>query len=352
MLGIAVAVGSLIALVGMSRGLEVAWTNSISERGTHIVAVKKGSVEILTASLDEGIADELREIKGVQSVSGELVDLIQLDSGDSVLLIGWGTGSFLWDTLQLSEGDMPARDRSGEVVIGQSIAEKLEAAPGDTLLIHNREFRVSGIFRQKGVMSNNSITVPLKAMQELLQRHDKVTQFNLRIDDKDNPESVRALKGLLQEKFKGLSFQETGEMAENNEILKLLRAVVWGISIISLIMALVIILNTLLMSVTERTREIGIFLAVGWNEDRILAMFVLEGLLLSSVGSTAGTFMGMYGLQRLAEHPRLQGFIELDIAMSLLLQVAAAAILLGLLGSLLPAWRAMKLNTIEALRYE
>ncbi|MEW6600563.1 MAG: ABC transporter permease [Nitrospirota bacterium] len=351
-LGIAVAVGSLIALVGMSRGLELAWINSVSERGTDLVAVKKGSVEILTASLDEGIAGELSNLKGVKSVAGELVDLVQLETGDSVLLVGWGEGSFLWNTLQLSEGSLPGADRADEVVIGRSIAEKLEAAPGETMRIHNREFRVAGIFKQKGVMSNNSITIPLKAMQDLLQRHDKVTQFNIRIDDNEDTRNVQTLKGVLHKRFAGLSFQETGEMAENNEILKLLRAVVWGVSVIALVMALVIILNTLLMSVTERTREIGTLMAVGWSKGRILLMFVLEGLLLSFSGSAAGALIGIYGLRLLAEHPRLQGFVEIYIPPSLLLEVSAAAVLLGLLGSLLPAWRAAGLNTLEALRYE
>ena len=141
-------------------------------------------------------------------------------------------------------------------------------------------------------------------------------------------------------------------MAENNSILKLLRAMVWGVSVIALIMALVIILNTLLMSVTERTREIGIFLAIGWSGGRILSMFILEGLLLSCSGGLIGTGAGIFGLQILAEHPRLQGFIEVGIALTLLFQVFSSAVLIGLLGSLLPAWRAMKLNTIEALRYE
>lgn len=352
LLGIAVAIGSLIALVGMSNGLEVAWMNGISERGTHLVAVKKGAVEILTASLDENMTSEITSVKGVQSVAGELIDLIQLDSGDSILLIGWGEKGVLWNTLQLSAGAIHNPDNSNEVVIGQSVAESLEIKPGETVRIQNQEFRVSGIFKQKGVMSNNSIIMPLKSMQDLLNRHGKVTQFNLRIEDKDDPQSVQALKTVLHERFAGLSFLETSEMAENNEVLKLLRAIVWGISIIALVMALVIILNTLLMSVTERTREIGTFMAVGWSEWRITGMFMMEGLLLSCSGCIIGTVAGIYGLHRLAEHPRLQGFIELDIALSLLLQIFTAAVLLGLLGSLIPAWRAMKLNTVEALRYE
>ncbi len=352
MLGIAVAVASLIALVGMSHGLETAWTNSVSERGTHVVAVKKGVVEMLTASLEQELSDRLIRTEGVRSVAGELVDLIQLESGDTVLLIGWGQGSFLWNTLRLSKGTHLGADSQNGVVLGQSVAERLKMKPGEEIRIQGRKFTAAGIFKQKGVMSNNSIIMPLQAMQALMSRPGKVTQFNLRIEEKDDPQKVQALKTRLHRRFTELSFQETSEMAENNVILKLLRAMVWGVSVIALVMALVIILNTLLMSVTERTREIGILLAVGWSGNRILGMFMLEALLLSCSGGLVGAGAGILGLNLLAGHPRLQGFIEVDIALSLLVQVLLSAVLIGVIGSLLPAWRAMKINTIEALRYE
>ena len=165
----------------MSHGLETAWTNSVSERGTHLIAVKKGVVEILTASLDQELSDKLQRTRGVQSVAGELVDLIQLDSGDSVLLIGWAGESFLWETLKLSEGAHLSPESSEEVVIGQSVAERLEIKPGERIQIQGRKFKAVGIFKQKGVMSNNSIIMPLETMQILMSRPGKVTQFNLRI---------------------------------------------------------------------------------------------------------------------------------------------------------------------------
>jgi putative ABC transport system permease protein len=352
LLGIAVAVGSLVSLVGMSRGLELAWVNSVSERGTHMVAVKKGAVEIMTASIKEDIGDELSRFDGVQAVAGELIDLTQLDSGHTALLSGWSENSYLWKTVKLKDGSLPGPNVSNGVILGQAIAERLKKKPGETIRIRNHEFVVTGIFKYKGVMSNSSIIIPLRVMQDFSHRTGKVTEFNLRIKHIDNPEKLSAIKSELANKFPDLSFQETSELAENNEVLKLLRAVVWGVSIIALLMALVIILNTILMSVTERTREIGILLAIGWRQGRVLAMLMFEGLLLSVFGSMVGTLMGVGGLHWLTKHPRLQGFIEFEITTFLLIQVIVAAVVLGIFGSFVPAWRATKLNTVDALRYE
>lgn len=348
LLGIAVAVGSFIALSGMSRGLELAWTNSVLERGTHIAALKSGVVEILTASIDESTADALSRVDGVKAVAGELIDLTQLSSGHTALVAGWGRGSYLWNTLHLSSGTLP--DSDGNAIMGQSIAESLGKKPGDKMSLQGREFTVAGIFKQKGAMSNNTIIIPLADMQELMHRQGKVTQFNIRLKNFDDRQDVASVKSRLKESFPQLSFHETGELAENNEVLKLLRAMVWGVSVIAFVMALVIVLNTLLMSVTERTREIGIFSSIGWSAGRILMMFVLEGLLLSVIGSLAGGALGVGGLHWLVKLPRLQGFIEFHITPELLIHVSVAAIILGLIGSIYPAWRATKLDPVNALR--
>ena len=262
-LGIAVAVASFIALVGISRGLEQAWINSLLERGTHMLAVRKGAVELLTASIDESVADELRRIDGVRAVAGELVDLVRLESGHTVLVTGWSPSGYLWQTLRLHEGNVPDLREPAGILVGQAAAEALGKEPRDTMRLRGSEFVVTGTFKQTGVMGNNTIVLHLSAMQDLMDRPGKVTEFNLRLNHPDEPERVAAVQFRLSEAFPDLLFTETREIADNNDILRLLRAMAWSTSTIALVMALVVVLNTLLMSVMERTHEIGVLSAIG-----------------------------------------------------------------------------------------
>lgn len=351
-IGIAVAVGSFIALVGMSRALEKAWVNSLTDRGTHLLVTRKGVVELLTASIKEHVGEELRQIEGVRAVAGELVDLVTLKSGQAVLITGWAPESYLWQTLHLVQGDLPDFSSSEEVMIGQACSESLGKEVGDTVSIRDNEFIVAGIFRESGVMTNGTIVFPLHVMQDMIEKPGTVTVFNLLIDHPDQPLKVDNLRKTLGEAFDELLFTETDQIAESNHIMRLFHAMAWGTSSIALVIALVVIVNTLLMTVSEQKRQIGILSAVGWSSARILAVVIVEGFLLALFGSVAGSVLGIYGLHYLASLPQMQGFLQPEITLRMVLEVCGATCVLGVFGGLYPAFRAIRINTVDALRYE
>ncbi|KPL11141.1 hypothetical protein AMJ85_04425 [candidate division BRC1 bacterium SM23_51] len=351
-LGIAAAVGSFVAFVGMSRGVGRAIVNRHLAGGTHAVAFPKGTIGILAASADESLAEQLRQIDGVAAVAAELIDLVAVETGYVALLSGLAPGSYLWQSLHLHDGKLPGADEPKGVVLGEAIADTLGKRPGDTVEIRGEEFLVTGVARQSGVIANSTIVLHLPAMQELLRRQGKVTIFNLRLDHPDDPEKVAAVKARLAEAFVGLAFNETDEVAEKDEMLQMLRAIAWSISVIALVMAAVVMLNTLIMSVVERTREIGVLSAVGWQAGRILAMIVLEGVVLTAIGGVVGILLGIGGLHCLASLPPVRGLIDPEVTLRLVLEVCGAALLFGVLGSLYPAWRAVTLDPVDALRYE
>lgn len=349
LMGIAIAVAGFIALVGMSRGLEMAWINSLDDRGTHMLVTRKGAVELLTASIDESVGDALGKIEGIRGVAGELVDLAEFN-GQTVFVTGWAPQSYLWNTLHLVEGNLPDPALSNEIVVGHACAETFGIKPGKTIHIRNKDFYVAGIFRQEGLMTNGTIVFTLPTMQDLMRKPGTVTVFNLLVDHPDDPNWVLTLQKHLGDSFRDLLFTETNEIAESNYIMRFFRVMAWGTASIALIIALVLILNTLLMAVTERTREIGILSAIGWSAKRIIAMVMLEGIMLSFIGSVAGSLLGIYGLDYLASLPQMQGFLEPEVTKRMLLEVCGTTCILGILGGLYPAYRAIHINTVDALR--
>ena len=291
-------------------------------------------------------------MEGVSDAAGELLDLVELDSGEVVTVSGFAPGSFLWNALQLRSGSLPDSSSSEGVLLGEAISRALGKNTGDEIGLAGRAFRVRAIFRQESVIANRSVAMPLAAMQELLGRSGGVTLFHVRAAHPEDASAVADLKIRLARAVPEMVFSETSEAADNNQFIRMLRAITWGTSTVALAMATVAILNTLLMSVMERRREFGVLTAVGWARTRIIGMIVLEGLLLSFVGAAGGAPLGVIAIRLLANHPQLGGVLQPDISMRLVAEATAAALLLGIVGGLYPAWLATHRSPVEALRGE
>jgi putative ABC transport system permease protein len=307
---------------------------------------------LITSSLDERLAGDLQHVRGVRAVAGALWDLAVAESGRPMLVEAWSTDSFLWQALKLKSGRLPNPGEADGVLLGEGAAGLLGKKVGDSLRLYGRLFMVTGIYVSNGVMASFSIVMPLPNLQSFLARQGKVTGFDLRLERTDDAGSVAEVRSRLAAAFPNLLVTESQELAERDDSMRMLRAVAWITSAIALVMALVVILNTLLLSITERTHEIGILSALGWPAERILLMIVLEGLILAAVGSAAGTVLGIAGVRWLSNLPQVRGFIVPVVSWGLLLEVAGAALLLGVLGSIYPAARALSLRTVDALRYE
>lgn len=351
-LGVALAVASFIALLGLARGTAQAWVTTLVARETHVMVTRTGAVDILTASIDEQAAEALRHTAGVQDVAGELVDLLALKPDQPVLVTGWAAESFLWQTLRLSTGRLPGPEDSHGIVLGNALAKTLNLQPGDTLTLLGQPCTVTGIARPAGTMHNNMLFLSLRTIQNLLNRPGRVTVFNLRLDQASDVDVMQTVLARLRAAFPEFTFTETRSMAENNDLLRMGQAIAWGISSIAMVMGVLGVLNTLLMSVTERLREFGILCAVGWRPSRILAMIVSEGLAITLVGSAVGALLGIYGLHGLASLPVVRGFLEPEVGGRVVAEVCAVTVLMGVLGSAYPAWRGARMNPIEALKYE
>ena len=352
LLGIATAVGAFISLVGLSRGLENAWMHALLERDTHIFASPKGVVDIMTASIDQDFEEKMAAIPGVKDVSGELVDLVVLDTGQMTIVAGWPVNSYLWQSVNLEHGVLPGEAMADGVILGSNAAVTLGYKVGDGFRIRDRDFVVSGISKPGGAMRNQAMILTLPALQKLNNRQGKVSTLNFRLNRPDDKEMVRQVFGALTEAFPDFTFTETHSLADNNQILEIFRAMAWGTSTVAIFIGLVVVTNTLLMSVMERTREIGLLSAVGWQPGRILAMIVAEGLFLSVLGGLAGTALGSVGITLLAASPQIRGLIQPAIDGRMFIEVAVATVLLGVLGSGYPAWRAIRFRPADALRYE
>jgi len=350
-LGIGVAVASFIAVVCTARGVTDSWLRYLADRGTHLIGVRKGTVDFFSGSIEQATVAEVRGMEGVAAVAGELVGIVSLE--DRVLVaVGWDRTEYLWDQVPLASGALPAPAQRRGAALGEDLAELLGKGVGDNVRINGRDFVVTGIVRPMGPLSRNSVVMALPTMQDFLERPGKVNILELRVRDSTDKERLAALKQRLNERFPDLRFYETGELAEQNYMARFLRVFTWTVSWIALFMGALVTMNTLLMSVTERTYDLGVLAAIGWPPGRILAMVLIEGVVLGAVGCVVGSLLGLGVLRLLAGLPMLRGIMAPAVSGWVFVEATGAALGVGLVGALYPAWRAVRLNPVDALRYE
>jgi len=349
-LGIVVAVGSLVALLSLAHGFANAWLTSLNERKTQLVAVQKGMVEILTSSLPQALVGQLRRVEGVASANGALLALVPAEQDYTMLFAGWSDDDTEWRNLAYVEGRAPQPGEESVVVLGEVLALALDKHPGDTVRLLYRPFRIVGVARFGNAINNNMALAPLGQIQILLHREGTVSLIHLRLDHADEKEVVAATTARLRAAAPEAAFTATGDLADQNVIVGLLDAIAWATSAIALFMGMVIVANTLMMAVAERTEEIGILSAIGWSPRRILALILLEGLMLGAIGGLIGCAAGVAAAYWIASLPVVGGFLEPQVTASLVAEVFAAVILLSGVGGLYPAWRASRALPAEALR--
>jgi putative ABC transport system permease protein len=249
-------------------------------------------------------------------------------------------------------GRVPTADETASAVIGESLAEALGKKPGDAIELSGEKFRIVGIARQQSVIDDRSVMLPMPVIQRLLDRPGKVSGFHIRVEHPENPAQVAQVRDRIAAAFPDLLVIESAEMANQSEITNLVRAMAWASSTVALVMTFVVVLNTLLMAVTERMREIGLLSAIGWHPARIVAAVVCEGLLLAGAGAAFGIAGGLLGLRWMIRHPQLGAFLQPDVTPALVLESVAMVLAVGALGGIYPAWRATRLQPVELLRGE
>lgn len=349
-IGIASAVAAFVALVGLSRGIELSLSNLYMERGAQLVAVRARTVEILTATIDETVGEELRRAPGVADVAAELYDVVELDTGGNLVVSGWPAGSFLWKTITVYIGHAPTdADRNG-VLLGEATAQALGVSVGDSILIGNHSFHVTGLTRSTSALAGRLAAVPLKTLQRLLGRPGKVTLFNLRLEPPYDNASLTSITKSLAASFPGLRFLPAGDLGRDLGVMRLLHGMVWAVTLVALLMAALLVVNTLLMSVAERRHEIGVLVALGWSRTRIMSLIVGEGIALGLIGGALGLLMGIGAFRGLAHLPQLRGFLATSPDPRSFGEAVVAILLLGIVGGAWPAWRAAQANAADAIK--
>lgn len=364
MLGLIIGIASVIILVGIGSGTSSQVTSQVQSLGADILTLNINSSD---TSLDYDNIDEIEEIQGINKVASYKTvsaSITRNENSSGRANIIATTDSYIYVmNLTISDGRLLSKidlDNNSKVcLLGSDIAETLfenDTIVGNSVKIDGDNYTVIGILTATGSSMGNDIDslviVPFTTAK-YLGADTTINNLYIKVDDENQIESVStSIENYIEFAF-GLTTDDFSVSSQDSmlntmeEVNNSLSIMLGGIASISLIVAGIGVMNVMLVSVTERTKEIGIRKALGAKKMDILVQFLIEALLLCIVGGIIGILLGI-AIGNLLGQMGYSFIVEVWIVVVAFLSSAV----IGLIFGIFPAYKAAKLNPIDALHTE
>lgn len=351
--GIAIGVAAVVALGALADGFITGYGDMAGGSGADLLVIQKDALDVVFSAVDLQIGDQLAGFSGVTAMSEMVYTFAATEDVPYFIIYGYEPGDFAMDHFKILEGETLSRHapRAGgkPLLLGRSAAEDMDLDVGETLRLYETTYRIVGIYETGQPIEDGGAVVLMEDAQTISGKPHQVNAFLLKVRPGTD---IDRLRERIEQRFSDLTTTTSSNFSQDQEMLQYMEAFTWGVSFVAVLIGGVGVMNTVLMSVFERTREFGVLRAVGWRPRRILGMVLGESLGLSLLGGAVGILLGIGATRAVQSVPTLSSFITGSISPTLFVQGMGVAIGLGLIGGGLPAWRAAQLMPAEAMRSE
>ena len=373
-LGIAVGIAAIVSLVSVGYGMEEAITGELMGFADLISVIPgkiSGAMYVEQGSFTDRDINDLQRIGGIKDITAMTYDATEVEYRNErtpIFIIGGDTeemGSFYVDPVGLKEGRWLRENDYKACVIGDRVANDFfdeTIHVNDKLLINGEKFVVIGVFEKASTLYaadvDPHIFLTLRAAKDVLKT-DEVKYIMVRVYNIDEAEAIadeieetindnHGLDEFATAMTMGSALEQIGS------VFSILRGVLVGIAAIALVVASIGIMNTMLMSVMERTHEIGVMKAIGAKSRDVLSLFLLESSMVSFVGGVVGCTIGVLLARIISLIAGSALGIEFTASVKAVVLLAGLAVAMGVgvLSGFYPARKASKMSPVEAVRYE
>lgn len=353
-LGISIGAAAIIGLGSLADGLQAGYTGMMTGSRADLVLSQPNSYDISMSTVREEVGEEILALPEVSKISGMTQGIVTTESVPYFFVFGYPADSFIMSKFTLIEGIDLSSPQAGSskgkpVLLGNQAAESMHKKVGDTLRITNNVYRIVGIFQTGDAFEDSGAVLNLEDSQALLGKARQVSLFYIQLK---SPDLETRFKEKIGKRYPDLQLSGTKEFASKQSMVDYLKGTVWAISGLAILIGGVGMMNAQLMAVFERTREIGVLRAIGWSGKRVLLMILGESVGVSLAGGLVGSFLGWLFLASFSNVLQYWGASAGSIKPALIFQAIMVVILLGTIGGLYPAWKASRLQPVEAIRYE
>lgn len=379
-LGIVIGVASVIAMVMLGDATTAYVTQSIAKLGTNMLMITPGQERRGPPSSDltakrfthtdvEALKREISQIRGVAPVGSNTMQTVYGNENHSTTVEGSNNDYFIVKDWVFESGrsfnDAELQGGKAVCVIGETVRKELfgEQNPlGESIRLENFSCQVIGVLHSKGAAmfgmdQDDIVVVPIRMFQRRISGNQDISRIMISASSSSAIENVKSsVTSLLQERRRiktgsenDFNVRDMREMVQTlSSTTQMLTILLGAVAAISLLVGGIGIMNIMLVSVTERTREIGIRLAIGALEREVLLQFLIEAIVLSSLGGVIGILLG------LGAGIGVSLFFDLPLVFNTFIIVVAFlfSTLIGIIFGYFPAQKAARLNPIDALRYE
>jgi putative ABC transport system permease protein len=368
--GVAIAVAVLVILLGFSNGYNKSLTSDIDKMGYQVLITAKGCpYEAATLMLKGGggltympqdVYNKIISDPRIDKITPQLMNTIfdperQDGKGGFIMYMGI-ENSYIelkpWN--KFKSGNWFSNDNADEVIIGYEAAELEQRTAGDKVLIPNinKVLTVAGVFERTGTQDDGVTFMPMKTAQRIFNLPNKLSGIGIKLKD------LKTLPEFEQDLYDVPSIQVVSMAQVKGTVLSLVsttKTLITSIAIVAIFVAIIGVIDTILMSVFERTQEIGVMKAIGAHNLDVFKLIWIETILICFAGGIGGVLLAVLG-GNVVEHfvrqilPYAPSGKLMFITPTLALISLGGAVVLGLIAGIYPALRASLMRPIEAIR--
>jgi putative ABC transport system permease protein len=343
-LGIGVGVATIVALLSIGQGLKQT-AGGLVHLGRASFGVFQSGVGDPTASvLPESAVTRLRQDRDVAAATPLLLIIEGIKQDPAAVAFGADTNGFVARRLLRLSGTLP---RSGQVMVGDALAQELHLGPGSTLTVKDKPLAVSGVYHGGVFFEDTGAVMPLADAQALTQHQGEETTIAVQLSETVKQQAgIATARKLLPNALIIGDAQEATRAGANNVLIS---KAVLVIVVLALVIGGIGVTNTMILAVMERQGEMALLSTVGWSPWRIATMVLGEGVGVSVVGAGIGLLLGVLGSDLLTRVLSVSQFVSPRVTAWGLGRGLLVGVAIGVLGGLYPAWRVTRIQPVEGL---
>jgi putative ABC transport system permease protein len=346
--GIAFSVAAMLTVVTVLQGAVGMFSGLLSSDSETIVFEKNVS-DLFFSEVPQSALDELTKWPMVEHADAVVFGIVSSHDQPIITCFGITDKDARLRKAAWIEGSVAGFKADGQgIVLGERAAEFLHAHRGDTVPVGHGSFEVVGVIRTSNGFEDGGVFMPLKAAQSFFHKEgSSVITVKLR-----NADELAGFKARVQAQYPNLTALENAEFNRSYSQFRILKATAWAVGGCGLLLGGFGVANTMIMSVFTRIREFAILRVNGFSQAQVATMVLTEASLISLLGAGLGLAGGSSLLVVMKYVPALHGYVDASLRLSVMALVLVLAALTGILGALYPAFYAMRIRAVEALRFE
>ncbi|MFN2168813.1 MAG: FtsX-like permease family protein, partial [Anaerolineae bacterium] len=338
--GIGIGVATLVMLGGLTAGL-IAQLNTLAGSGAtgSISLMQRKVADLSLSTLDERMVSQIQAMPGVKSVSPMLMGFVMTPEMPMFMLAGMDPNSAAMAHYKLVEGRPIARPN--EMLLGKMAMDNYKVGLGDYLTLYDNRYKIVGIYETGTAYEDGAGLLALREAQRLLGRQRSVSFIFV---DLDKPSDAEPVRSALERRFPEAQVSLSSDFAQDSDMMGQMDAMTLAIGLLAMVVGGIVVANTMMMSIYERTREIGTLRALGWRKRRILGQVVQESLLLCLLAGLLGSILGVVFVWLLGLVPLVNAYLTIRWDAGVFIRAIVLALGVGLVAGLYPAWRASRMQ--------